>query len=357
VAAFFEEPWSRLSPNLSAPAQAWLLNEAASRLRFLGRLTEAVEPMRLGMERMVETEDWKNAATSAGNLSGMEVNLGRLGEAVTDGRRAVEFADRSEDAFQKVARRTDVADALYRAGKRAEADALFAQAERMQAEKQPEHPLLYSRRGFRYADLLLAPAERAAWQKVLVSVHGPRSDDVIAGCGEAERRAEEARRAWREIFTNRPSLLDISLDELTLARARLYRALLSAPSAFELSDLETRIHQALTKLRESNSLDHLPEALLTAALYAGAVAGRPDEAREWLDEARLIAERGPMPLYLADVHLHRARLFGRLEAGGRRLEYPWTSPREDLHIARELIEKHGYWRRREELADAEAALE
>ena len=29
VAAFFDEPWSRVSPNLSEADQAWLLNEAA----------------------------------------------------------------------------------------------------------------------------------------------------------------------------------------------------------------------------------------------------------------------------------------------------------------------------------------
>ena len=54
VAAFFDEPWTRLSPNLSAPDQAWLLNEAAFRLRALGRLTEAVEPMRVAVEMRVE---------------------------------------------------------------------------------------------------------------------------------------------------------------------------------------------------------------------------------------------------------------------------------------------------------------
>jgi hypothetical protein len=57
-----------------------------------------------------------------------------------------------------------------------------------------------------------------------------------------------------------------------------------------------------------------------------------------LDEAHEIAERGPMPLHLADVHLYRARLF---------------HDREALKEARRLIERHGYWRRREELGDAE----
>lgn len=39
VAAFFEQPWTRLSPNLREEWQAWLLSEAAFRLRALGRLT------------------------------------------------------------------------------------------------------------------------------------------------------------------------------------------------------------------------------------------------------------------------------------------------------------------------------
>ena len=68
----------------------------------------------------------------------------------------------------------------------------------------------------------------------------------------------------------------------------------------------------------------------------------PNSAIDHLNEAQLIAERGPMPLYLADVHLHRARLFRN---------------REELSIARELIDRHHYDRRREELDDAEKLLQ
>jgi len=85
----------------------------------------------------------------------------------------------------------------------------------------------------------------------------------------------------------------------------------------------------------------------------GALIG-PDSALEDLDEAYEIAERGPMPLFLADIHLHRARLFGPLPPAT--CPYPWQSPTADLAEARRLIEKHGYWRRKEELEDAEAAL-
>jgi hypothetical protein len=67
-----------------------------------------------------------------------------------------------------------------------------------------------------------------------------------------------------------------------------------------------------------------------------------DGARADLDEAWEIAVRGPMPLFQADVQLYRARLFKDKEA---------------LVDARRLIEKHGYGRRLEELADVEAASE
>jgi hypothetical protein len=86
-------------------------------------------------------------------------------------------------------------------------------------------------------------------------------------------------------------------------------------------------------------MDHLPKGLLTSALYHF-VRGDTASARKALDQAQEIAERGPMPLHLADIHLHRARLF---------------RDRAELAQARALIEKHGYWRRKEELEDAESA--
>jgi hypothetical protein len=93
--------------------------------------------------------------------------------------------------------------------------------------------------------------------------------------------------------------------------------------------------------------------------YLQGHATGPDSAQTDLDEAWEISERGPMPLFLADIHLHRARLFMRDAC------YPWDKaedgtprgPVDDLREARRLIEKHGYGRRREELQDAEEALQ
>jgi hypothetical protein len=61
-----------------------------------------------------------------------------------------------------------------------------------------------------------------------------------------------------------------------------------------------------------------------------------ESAQSDLDEAWEIAERGPMPLHRAEIHLYRARLFCR------KAEYPWESPQHDLAEARRLIFKHGY---------------
>ena len=58
-----------------------------------------------------------------------------------------------------------------------------------------------------------------------------------------------------------------------------------------------------------------------------------------------------MRLFMADVHLHRARLFHAVTP------YPWKSVKDDLAAARKLIEECGYHRRDEELADAERAIQ
>ena len=76
----------------------------------------------------------------------------------------------------------------------------------------------------------------------------------------------------------------------------------------------------------------------------------PESAQEDLDEAWEIAERGPMKLFMADIYLHRARLFFREKP------YPWKSAQEDLVAAEKLIKTCGYHRRDQELADAKGAI-
>ena len=165
LACFFELHWSKPSENLKAETQAILLGNAAFRLRALSRLTEALEPMRATQPNLLKEENWKQAAINASNLSELELTLGEVAGAVGDAEQSVTYADRSGDAFTRCVNRVTHADALHQAGRRAEAEARFREAEQMQAERQPAYPLLYSLAGFRYCDLLLTAAEREAWQR------------------------------------------------------------------------------------------------------------------------------------------------------------------------------------------------
>ena len=352
VACFFDQPWQRVSPALTDADQAWLLNEAAFRLRALGRLTEALEPMRAGLDAAVAQNNWKSAAARASNLSELELTLGEVAAAVQDAEQSVTHADRSGDAFQRMLNRTTHADALHQAGRRAEALKGFREAEQMQQEDQPDYPLLYSVQGFRYADLLLAAPERATWQAAALGQPGPAEEaaahhEALQAVGQ---RATQTL-AWA---STQNWLLDIALDPLTLARTALFTALLTptAPGAAELAQAHREADAAVAGLRRAGQQDYLPRGLITRA-WLRAIIGPftgPDSAQADLDEAWDIAERGPMRLHMADIHLYRARLFFRAAY------YPWQSPEADLKAARKLIDDCGYGRRREELADAEAAL-
>jgi hypothetical protein len=341
VAAFFDEPWSRISLNLGEPYRWWMLIQAANCLRALGRLTEALQPMRAGLEFQLQQKSATQAAISYGNLSELEVTLGRLTEAVADARQSISLADQSVAAFLRIHNRTTAADALHQSGRRAEAGALFAEADQMQKERQTQIYRLDAARGFRYCEWLLAPAERASWRALVrgtdfQTVKDPHARHDLANiCFEVEQRAMTTL-TWA--VENQTGLLSIALDHLTLARRALIWAILAHPLPQPTLDVP-HVAAAVDGLRSSGRIDHLPKGLLTAALYHF-VRGDAASTRAPLDEAQDIAERGPMPLYLADIHLHRARLF---------------RDRAELAKARELIDKHGYGRRREELEDAEAA--
>lgn len=355
IACFFETPWSRVLPALTEDAQAWLLNQAAFCLRALGRLTESLDPIRTGLEMRVQQENWINAARSASNLSELELTLGEMAGAVGDAAQSVTYADRSDDAFIRLYTHTTHADALHQAGRRTEADARFREAEQMQAERQPAYPLLYSWQGFRYCDLLLAQAERAAW-RVGMTDGGVRSADLLAACRAVSQRAAQTLR-WEEGMRGAP-LLDFALYQLTLGRAALYAAILE-PSVIR--NAQSAIESAVSGLRRAGQQHYLPHGLLTRAWLRSLTDAHTsaESAQADLDEAWEIAERGSMKLHMADIHLYRARLFGLRNAdGGWRsgVPYPWESPEHDLAEAERLINECGYHRRDEELADAKRAI-
>jgi tetratricopeptide (TPR) repeat protein len=350
VAYFFERPWSRVSLSLAEADQAWVLNRAAFRLRALGRLGEAREPMRAALQMGVKQEDWKAAAIRAENLTQLEQTLGELTDAVLHAEEAVTYAERSGNKFQQMVRRATYADALHQVGRFIEAEICFSEVEQIQRERQPQYPVLYSRRGFLYCDLLLAVSERAAWQRILKRGQLSSFSHSKALSGVSERAAK-----MLEIALRNEWLLTIGLDYLAQGRTELYKAVISVSGRSldtEVSSLKTIFDDSVNSLRRAGDATRLPLGLLTRAwvrFLIGTQTGS-ESAREDLDEAWEIAERGPMRLHMADIHLYRARLFFREK------EYPWESAEADLKAARKLIEQCGYWRRKEELEDAERVI-
>lgn len=349
VTCFFDQPWSRVSPSILEASRAFLLNAAAFRLRALGRLTEALEPMRAALEYYAGQEDWANAGRLASNLSELELMLGDVDGAVGDAEHSTTYANRSGDEFLRIISCAKAGVILHQAGRWAEAMKRFHEAEQKQVESQPNYPALYSIQGSNYCDLLLADVERAAWLQMREAGVGSQESELANACQVVSERAAQA----TKIALANHWLLDIALGHLTLGRAAFYAAMLDNS---EIRNTQSEIESAVTGLRRSGEQSWLTAGLLTRA-WLRSLEDDARGAQTDLDEAWEIAERGPMRLYMADIHLYRARLFHAVKP------YPWNKnpdgtergPKDDLAAARKLIEDCGYWRRKEELEDAEEA--
>ena len=353
VAHFFAVPWSMPAAELTDTDKAAVLGWAAFRLRALGQLTEAAEPMQAGLEMRIQQEEWTDAARIASTLSELYLTSGDLAQAVAVGRQSVELADRSGEDFWRMVCRTTLTDALHQAGELDESHALFAEAEKMQQERQPQYDRLYSLQGFRYCDLLLAGG---AWPEV-------------------RERAEQ----WLQWRTQGDSLLDHSLEYLTLGRAAVQETIAQAdlPVISGLAPDLACVHplggyvervrredehisgaveriggydepvrravewldQAVDGLRESGRDDYLPRGLLARAACRR-WAAHFSAAEQDLQECEEIAWRGGMQLHLIDCHLEAARL---ARDSGRAVL--WLTAAEHLAAAQDGIVKTGYKRR------------
>jgi tetratricopeptide (TPR) repeat protein len=322
LASFFETPFTKPSRRLAGERQALALNLAGFSLRAIGRVEDAVAPMRAAVSLRAEMKDWEKGADESGALSELLLTLGRLGgkeSAAAAGEEAVSFADLSGEALERMLQRTIRANALLQTGALARADALFREAEALASNATQGSLCLNSLQGYRYCELLLA-----RWRAAEADVRGAFALDLAK------------RNNW---------LLDIGLGTLTQARA----ALADAPFGPRAPrDCAKRSAEALAALRRANQETYIVPGLLAhaEALWRCGDAGA---AGEPLREAEAIARRGPMPLFLADSYLLGARI---LLSGGR-----IARARTHRDQAAALIEKHGYGRGAPELAvlDAEIA--
>jgi tetratricopeptide (TPR) repeat protein len=317
ISGFFDSRWDKPVAGLTEVFKAYVLNEAGFDLRALGCLKEAAQPMQAVLEVEIALEEWENAARSANNISELYLTIGDIALALKYANQSADLADRSGDAFLQMNQRTILADALHQSGRQSEAESLFREAEKMQKDRQPKYPMMYSLNGFRYCDLLLSQGK---YQEVL---------------SRAEQTIE-----WE--FGR---LLDIALDQLSIGRARLLQAL--QEGSLDLTPAAEHLNQAVEGLRQSGNQDDVPRGLLARAeLYI--LQSEFERAQHDIEEAMTIAERGEMGQHQADCHLEYARLYLAMRETNK--------AREHLAIAREMIEQMGYHRRDHEVKELEAML-
>lgn len=320
LTGFFAPPWQHPVSSLTDADKSFILNEAGFCLRAVGRLTEAVQPLRAGLEARLSLENWKDAAAAAGNLSELYLTIGDLPQSLASAKQSIELADRSEDIFQRLSKRTRLADTLHQAGRLSEAEAAFREAEQMQKEWQPQLPFLFSLPGYQYCDLLLG------WE-----------EDIEVQSRAVQTIQLARRNNW---------LLDIALDLLSLGRAYFLQA--QKEKTADYTQATDYLNQAVDGLRLAGYLDYMPRGLLARAeLFT--LTKDFHRAHADLDEAMAIAMRGKMELHEADCHLGYARLFV--------MEGEQEQARESRAKAKEMIERLGYHRRDKDVLEIERQLE
>ena len=336
LSAFFESLWNRPASGLTESTKAVVLSWAGFALLAVGRLKEAIEPMKADVEAAIKQDDIEGAAIAAGNLSELLLTLGDIKPAVENAKQSLDFANRSTIGFQMETKRSTLADAYFQTGQFEKAEALFLEAEKMQKERQPEFHYLYSLRGFRYCELLIS------WG---------RSQEVFERCKKFFE--------WR---LPSDSLLDISNENLLYGKALILQSIQNKSTDF--SEASEFLHQAVDDLRKAGQQNYLPSGLLTRATLYHHQKNFPAAWTD-LDEAREIAEYGSMQLNLADYYLEvcrviRAQLSKELDSykiieNGETLSLSKAEMEEKfqeyLDAAEKLIEKCGYHRRDGELAE------
>ena len=318
VAHFFAIPWHTPSPNLAPHYQAGALNWAGFRLRALGRLREAQQPMQASEYIRAQQKNWQEAAIGASNLGELELTLGEVAAAIASDERSVDYADRSKNWSQRMAGRSIHADALHQYGEQDAALALFQAAEELQKQSQPQYPCLYSAQGFQYCDLLLARGES---QQVL-------------------ERGEYALDLSMKFLGKGLGLHDIALDHVSLGRAHLQR---QQPTL-----AQQHLDQAVNGLHAAGDQDLLPLSLLARAeLYRQ--QGNYKEAEKDLKEVYQIADRSEMRLHLCDYHLAMAKLLQTRT--DQALDQNQPAITHHLQTAEKIIRQTHYHRRLPELQE------
>jgi tetratricopeptide (TPR) repeat protein len=332
LAGFFDTVWTKPVAALTQADQAFVLGQAAYTLWTLGHLSQMVPPQQAALTASISQENWINAASSALNLCDYYVTTGQLKTALDYADQSILLARRIEstpqasltakryaqqcidlrptdgDRFLVVVMIASRGDILHCMGRLNEAEADFKEAERLQQEREPEFPLLYSVPGYWYSDLLLR-----LWKH-----------------RDVEQRAQRTLR-WLE--ADGSDLLGLGLNYLVLGQA-LY--LIAGGIPPQRSSALEHLNKAVRLLEQAGHKDYMPYGLIARAESNRSLRNF-DAARADIEVARTIATQGNMVVHKIDCEISSARL--HRDCGDE------TLARKELGEARRLMGQTGYSRR------------
>lgn len=355
LSSFFTRPWVELAGTLPDADALFLMECVGVRLRGLSRLDEANEVMRAIVERYERLGNHLQTARNFARLNNVNVFLGQLHDALTFARKSLNHAELNLYEREEDVRPIDIEEVVI--GYNALIDA------KLQLGHEDLHRVVEKAWSVRRT----LPDEQQLRIRLWYTL------DVWTDAGDFDRVIDVATTAigWAtsrkdtgQFYQGQGGLLDFALDTLALGRARFCVAVLS-DDADRIRDAAAVIDDAVALLRESGQEQELPRGLILRAEIFIALATDSsndqvraqvlEQAKELLNEARAVSERGKMALHLVDCDILEVRLCLALNRLSR---VRWLlNERTEPPCVKQLLRETGYGRRRKLVDDFERALE
>lgn len=344
---FYPQQWTKLrTPSLSPRARVLVLTNAGVRLRQLGRVVDARDSFGAVVREIdpqeAQAEELEDASYAAAQYCELLVIAGKLTSgadesegALYNGQRAVEYANRGDDAYFSMHARSSLAEVYFMLNDLERANALFDQAMAIERERRPRPPFLYSQSLFRYGYFLI---ETGRAEMILT---GESQDPFWGKNGEDSSLLSEAIR-------------------LTILGAA-HRAMIEAgpqDSAF-LQRGERILGDAISAYQTAGYTDYTVRGLLERAHFYRVLGQNRYVTAALADLARAAVEakRGQMDLLYADVLLQQVACY--LDEWAVMTTPERASSRDkitdSLNQAADLVTDIGYGRRQAMLASLQEA--
>lgn len=294
---FFEHrKWTRLrsSSGLTTNARVLIQTNAAVRLRQLGRLVDARLCFGAVLDEIdidaANDEQLSDASYAAAQYCELLVLAGQLVDEATDGASAlksglaaVQLADRGSDPYFSMHARSCVAEVYMMLGSYDRAAVYLDEAIKIDADKRPRPPFLYSQSLYRYGYLL---------------IESGRARDVLS--------SEQSTEGWGKNGSD-SSLLSEAIRVLVAGAAR--RAVIeSGRGTPELVEAcRSLLDEAIVAFQTAGYADYLVRGLIERAYFYTVRRSTDDydKALADLEKASFEASRGQMRLLYTDSLLQR----------------------------------------------------